>query len=403
MVTVCIAGKNEIAVNALHHLIASAASDRSIDLCVLANRTDDGQTSWQPSLRRHAILAGVPEVSLDQLYSIQDLVFLSLEFDRLVRPDRFASRELFNIHFSALPKYKGMYTSIMPILMGETESGVTLHKIDRGIDTGDIIDQMRFPIERDDTGRDLYQKYLDQSFVLLQNNLSAVLSGEYQAASQDRFGGSYFSKQAIDFSNIQLDLNKTACEIHNQVRAFTFRDYQLPYFFGSPVCKSEVLNEKTTQKPGTVLSEDERCFEIATVDYRLRLTKDYYQEFWSACESGNIEDARTYSLRLPDLDLRNKSGWNGLIIATYWNNLRVVELLLNSGASIHTTNYRGTTIPMYAMAAYRRTGDDTMIRLVLSCNHDLRHRDENGKTISDYAVEYELPRMVELLHAHLDR
>ena len=39
-----------------------------------------------------------------------------------------------------------MYTSCLPILFNEKESGVTLHKIDRGIDTGDIIDQITFPI-----------------------------------------------------------------------------------------------------------------------------------------------------------------------------------------------------------------------------------------------------------------
>ena len=53
-----------------------------------------------------------------------------------------------------------MYTSCLPILNGETITGVTLHKIDSGIDTGYIIKQKVFKININDTARDLYLKYL---------------------------------------------------------------------------------------------------------------------------------------------------------------------------------------------------------------------------------------------------
>ena len=69
-----------------------------------------------------------------------------------------------------------MYTSAMPIINGEQESGVTLHKSDNGIDTGDIIDQLCFKITANYTARDLYYKYLDYGFDLFKNNIEALLN-----------------------------------------------------------------------------------------------------------------------------------------------------------------------------------------------------------------------------------
>ena len=57
----------------------------------------------------------------------------------IIKTKNFKSNKLFNLHFSLLPSYKGMHTSAFPILNGEKYSGVTIHKIDNGIDTGDII------------------------------------------------------------------------------------------------------------------------------------------------------------------------------------------------------------------------------------------------------------------------
>ena len=62
--------------------------------------------------------------------------------------DKFFSKELFNFHFSLLPKYRGCHTNFFQIYNGEKISGVTLHKIDNGIDTGPIIDQLKFSINK---------------------------------------------------------------------------------------------------------------------------------------------------------------------------------------------------------------------------------------------------------------
>ena len=252
METICIAGKNDIAVRALYFLYDHYPHYR---YCVVPNQTDDGVNRWQPSLKFHAGKLGVEVVTLPDLYPQKDLIFLSLEFDSIIKPERFQSNRLHNIHFSALPKFKGMYTSVHPILCGESYSGVTLHLIDAGIDTGDIIDQVVFPIDVYTTARDLYMLYLKHSFPLLTRNLDDILQNTFRAEKQAPLESSYYSKKSIDFSNIRIDLNKTGFEISKQFRAFTFQEYQLPHFGGWAIYKTELTLEKSPAKPGTVIQE----------------------------------------------------------------------------------------------------------------------------------------------------
>ncbi|WP_241392744.1 formyltransferase family protein [Pseudomonas chlororaphis] len=85
------------------------------------------------------------EISLEAAYEVASTAFISLEFDRIVVPGRFSISRVSNIHFSRLPEYKGMFTSVWPLLESRAEAGVTLHFIDRGIDTGEIVAQQVFP------------------------------------------------------------------------------------------------------------------------------------------------------------------------------------------------------------------------------------------------------------------
>ena len=122
--TICIAGKNRIALDALEYVRNKVANCKIIT-CV--NKTDKGIDSWQPSFKKYCCKNSIDIVELEDCYEIRDLYFFSLEYDRLLIPQRFSTLHLFNIHFSCLPEYKGMYTSLFPLMHGRSKSGVTLH------------------------------------------------------------------------------------------------------------------------------------------------------------------------------------------------------------------------------------------------------------------------------------
>jgi methionyl-tRNA formyltransferase len=240
---ICIAGKNRISVNSVEYLLNTLKLSRG-DILILPNDTDNGNDNWQPSLKRFAITNNLRIVKINEIYDLNELVFFSLEYNRIIKPCRFKSNRLFNIHFSYLPSYKGMYTSVMPILFGEKETGVTLHKIDAGIDTGEIIDRIKFSIKISDTCRDLYFKYMDYGEKIFQKNINLVLSDNYSLSPQKAKRSTYFSKNSINFNNVDIDFNKTSYEIHNQIRAFIFEEYQLPVIKGKRIKKSILTKEK---------------------------------------------------------------------------------------------------------------------------------------------------------------
>ncbi len=268
----CIAGKNDIAVDCASYVLSERLVHRRDFVCMF-NRADSGQTGFQKSFRRFATEQGLREGAQADLYERDDLILVSLEFDRLLPVARYRSKGLFNIHFSALPKFRGMYTSAWPILLGETESGVTLHRIDEGIDTGDIIAQVRFPIGPEDTSRDLYLRYIEEGIQLFKSNIVALLAGRYECRAQPAAGASYFSRASIDYSNVTIELDRTASEVKNQIRAFAFEEYQLPRVRDITVVCAEILQERSTLPAGSLVEVTGDHVVVATRDFDVKLRR----------------------------------------------------------------------------------------------------------------------------------
>lgn len=393
---VCIAGKNQIAIDGLKACEALQAHYR-YDLVACSNRTDDGMDGWQPSFKRYCERAGIPLVPLDALYEEDDLLFLSLEFDRIIKPPRFRTSRLFNIHFSRLPAYKGMFTSVMPLLYGEPVSGVTLHRIDAGIDTGEIIAQAEFPLPATLDAKGLYDLYLHYGTALITAHLPALLDDEITSSPQPAERSSYYSKSALDFGNLQVDLNKTAYEICNQVRAYSFRDYQLPRVCGQPVYKAVILDSRSNAKPGTVLQTEAGQMRVSSVDYDVLLMIDQEALLFRAASEGNISAIQALQATGYPIHIRNKKGWNALIIAAFNGRTDMMNYLLAQGFSADVTNYNGTTIPMYAMTCASRTGQMAVLEFVLGLGTDLTRQDCRDRDVFSYAREYGHPEVIDLL------
>ncbi|MEP6482197.1 MAG: formyltransferase family protein [Rhodoglobus sp.] len=271
--TLVVAGKTSMAVaGAIAVREAADARGHHDPVLVVPNRTDEGRPDWQPSLRHFAqITPGFEIVQLKDVYSRHELHFFSLEFDRLLHTEQTTSTALFNIHFSLLPADKGMSTSIWPILDGRSESGVTLHRIARGIDTGPIIAQTRFGIGADDTGRDLYLNYIRHGTELFVSHIDSLLDGTYVATSQPAEGSSYHSKSDLDYGNPVPTFARTAYELRNRIRAFTFPEYQSVIVDGLRVTASHITDDLSSEPPGAVTDRGPGSRRIATIDFELVL------------------------------------------------------------------------------------------------------------------------------------
>lgn len=360
---ICIGGKNNIAVDVISHILDNYPE---ISLFVIPNKGDDGKDGSQRSLRKYALDHNIPIVSLLEIYSWEDLIFLSVEFDRIIRPDRFKSKELFNIHFSFLPKYKGCHTAAMPILNGDEVVGVTFHLMDKGIDTGDIIDQEKILVSKDETCRSLYYKFLRLGGVVVKRNLEAVINRTYKAHSQLAVGSSYYPRTAIDYHNLQIDYNRTASQVDRQFRAYSFRDFQLPQYEGTPISYVEITDNKSTERPGTLIAQDEISFTVTTIDYNVILHRDILAELMNLVKLGDfsaikqIKDIKRYIY-----EQESTHGWTLLMIAAYYNHYDIAQYLIAKGSDVNAKNYKGTTVIMYAKNGMLETGDDRLFKCLL--------------------------------------
>lgn len=343
--TICIAGKNNIAVNVLHYI---RTHYKGIDLVFLPNRNETGMDSWQKSAKRYAEQFSIPIVTLSDVYDIQDLIFLSTEYDRIIKTAMFKSDQLFNIHFSLLPKYKGVFTSILPILYGERESGVTLHRIRDGIDTGEIIDQKKISIPFSMNSFQLYERFIEEGSKLIIKNLPEIFSGSFECHPQESRESSYYSSKVIDFTKLHLNTNATAFQIHNQIRAFAFRPYQLLAYEGEKLIGSMITGSVSTKKPGTILHEDEVSLTMASIDYDIVIYKDVLSDLNRAIIEGMNDQARRLCAYQPIVNEKDEHGWTPLTYAVYSKNIEMIKYLLSEDADTTVADNQGKTLLKYA-------------------------------------------------------
>jgi methionyl-tRNA formyltransferase len=157
---------------------------------------------------------------------------LSVMFGYILDPKfiEFFPSGIINLHPSYLPYNRGHYPNVWCIIE-KTPAGVTLHYIDSGIDTGDIIAQMKVDIDPADTGKSLYHK-LEQAGVELFKKTWPLIERKSSAArKQIKNEGTFHRSKDIDrIDPIQLDRQYSARELINILRARNFPPYKGAYF-----------------------------------------------------------------------------------------------------------------------------------------------------------------------------
>lgn len=130
-----------------------------------------------------------------------------------------------NLHPSYLPYNRGANPNVWSIIEG-TPAGVTLHYMDPGIDTGDIIARREVETDFSDTGKELYGKLENAQVELFQEAWPDVLTGDIATTSQSNASGT--SHQTSDFEELCRLNPREEVEIKellDRLRALTFPPY----------------------------------------------------------------------------------------------------------------------------------------------------------------------------------
>ncbi len=168
---------------------------------------------------------------LAQVKALKPDIGLSILFDYILTKEFLSlfPHGVVNLHPSLLPYNRGQYPNVWSIIEG-TPSGVTLHYIDEGIDTGDIIAQKAVPVEPVDTGKTLYKKLEDASVAIFQEMWPLIKAGQAPRVAQMVGGGTYHRTRDVEkIDYIDLDKTYTARELINILRARTFPPYHGAY------------------------------------------------------------------------------------------------------------------------------------------------------------------------------
>lgn len=160
--------------------------------------------------------AGYPGFIADMKALHPDL-FLINSYSMILRPDLLAlpARGAINIHGALLPQYRGASVTEWALIHEERTSGVTLHVMDAGIDTGPIVGQATVPLAFTDTWVDARQCINDATRGLLAQKMPEILAGRYSAVPQG-LGRHWPRRSAKDG---RFEWTEPLRQIYNLVRA----------------------------------------------------------------------------------------------------------------------------------------------------------------------------------------
>jgi len=138
------------------------------------------------------------------------------------------TRGALNIHGSLLPKYRGANALNWVLINGEKETGVTIHYIDEGIDTGDIVAQKKIKISFLDTATTLKEKLAQTTKSLLKKEWSNIVNNNIKRVPQNNSIASTYWRRRPEEG--QFNWKMPAIKIYNLIRAL-IKPYPGAYYF----------------------------------------------------------------------------------------------------------------------------------------------------------------------------
>jgi methionyl-tRNA formyltransferase len=125
----------------------------------------------------------------------------------------------FNVHASLLPRWRGAAPINRAVMAGDRESGVTIMKMDEGLDTGAMAMAERIPIGPDMTAGELHDRLAHLGAQRMPIVLGALERGSLELTPQPEAGVTYAAK--IDKAETRVDWSKPAAEVHNHIRGLS--------------------------------------------------------------------------------------------------------------------------------------------------------------------------------------
>lgn len=171
-----------------------------------------------------------------------------------------------NVHGSLLPAYRGAAPIQRALLDGNDRTGVTIMKIVKELDAGDMLIKAEIPISADDTSGSLFDKLASLGAKTLVDNLPDILAEKITAKKQDPSLATYAKK--ITKEEARLNFNDSAENCNLKIRGLN------PWPIANAsidnivfkIFKAKVLNDNQGKEPGTIISVDKKGISVACAE-----------------------------------------------------------------------------------------------------------------------------------------
>lgn len=268
-------------------------NDKSIEIAFIMPRTDSRDTVLFeysqkfniPFLKGHNINS---DVFFEIAKSFNCDLFVSMSFNQIFKNRIFSLPHLgtINCHAGKLPFYRGRNILNWALINDENEFGITVHFIDEGIDTGDIILQRCFTISDDDDYNSLLETSYKQCALILFDSIKLLQSNNYNRIKQIEINKvGFYCGQRKEGDEI-IDWNQSTREIFNFIRALCKPGpMATTYLNGNKILinKSSIIKDSVNYKciNGLVVGK--------TIDGYLVKTKDSIIEIFQLLTENNVK------------------------------------------------------------------------------------------------------------------
>ena len=235
---------------------------------VVARWDDPSPKQWYPSVTDFARKNNLPVYTpknindpsfVSEVSGIAPDIIFTVFYPRIYskRLLEAVSSEAYNLHFGPLPRYRGCFPGAWAIINGESNHGVTIHRMGESADSGDIVSKTLVSIDGNETGISLYKKCEKAGLKLFSQTWHNLESGAIDLVPQNSQEALYYNRE-IPFGGI-IDFSWSASMVDRFVRALTFPPFLNPAAYQNGrwliVDKCEVVELKNiVGKPGQILS-----------------------------------------------------------------------------------------------------------------------------------------------------
>lgn len=271
-----------------HVAFQKIINDPNIEIKFICPRFD----TQDPILKRYAVQNSIDFIPHKNINSSEFIsivkeyscdLFVSMSFNQIFKTEiiNLPKYKTINCHAGALPFYRGRNILNWALINDEKSFGITVHYIDEGIDTGDIILQRIYPI----TDEDSYATLLDKAYVecaaILYDGIQLFISGSVQPKKQIEIDptGFYCSQRKV--GDEILNWNQTSRRIFNFVRSISSPGpIARAYINGKEMKINKVAFISEAKEYiciiGSILAKDETGFLVKTKDTFIKVIEFEY-------------------------------------------------------------------------------------------------------------------------------